>query len=317
MKSSWIAALAAVGAGVGSFLLLRPRGAAAAAPPSTPPGPPPTVVHPHAAPRYAAAAPTYASAVAPSTAALPPGAIGIPSSNDLSGSAFVQSLQGTSEYGRERMIYDAVLAGHLPSAFRSFIPVTVSDGQHTVTFYAAPAYLGVGNDADYFHAPMTAVTGQKIASALGMFLPTKAMVLAIHQSPATVHLPFRAHGDPRDALATFVEANSEIEGARAGRWGLLDDYSKNYFVGNALRRNPGKIAIIGGWRADGTQVQPAAAPHSLGYRDYSQRVRLIAPTVVVDGAQVRLVDALRGGPAVALLGDGESTPESALRYPVA
>lgn len=241
---------------------------------------------------------------------------GIPAHNDMTGTAFIASVQGASESAYQRAVYDAIVAGHLPTAFGSFVPVTISDGGHAVTFWAAPDYLGVGTTEDFFRAPMPAETGQKIAAALGCFLPTHKMILAIHQAPAAVHVPFHAYGEPRDTIARFVEANTAIEAARAGRTGLLADYSKDYVVGNVLRRNPGKIVIFGGWRTGATDpVQPMAAPHALGYYDYSQRVRLISPFVTVDGVQMGLIEAMRSGPAVALLSDDGPTPETSLRYP--
>src|SRR5207253_822955 len=85
---------------------------------------------------------------------LPPRPVGAPT-----GSQFVNIITPMSLTERENWIYGQVVSGNVPNFLRTLVPVTVSttiNGTgHTGTYYAAPDYLAIGTDADYFLEPMT------------------------------------------------------------------------------------------------------------------------------------------------------------------
>lgn len=238
------------------------------------------------------------------------------SAEDLTGSAFIAAATPLSAAAREDHILDWIDRGATPASWRELRPVTVRGGGHEVTFYAAPDVVTLGTDSDRFRPALTAGLAQRIADRLGMSLPTATMVDAIH-AQADVRVPFRGFSGARDSFATHVASNAAIEQRLAGRSGLISDHSKDYVVGYPRRRWPEAIAIYGGWDSQGTRVQPpSGGVHYLGYRDYSQRARLIGRTVLVDGQQRQLAEAL-ADPAIAPLlhREGVVTNPSHLRYP--
>lgn len=237
-----------------------------------------------------------------------------PQDSRRTGSEFVRLAQGLSDVARENLIYQFVVEGSTPFYQQNLIPVTVSENGKTVTFFASPDVITVGTETDRLRPAMTASTAQKIADLFGMYLPTQKMVDKIYQA-APVKVSFRGFGSPRNTFARHVESNAAIEAGVAGRTGLTAGHSKDYVIGSPLSRFPNSIAIYGGFDTSGSRVQPPSGnAHYLGYLDYSQRPRLIGPTVIVDGVQRPLPDVLADPNYASLLHDGGVT--RSLRYPV-
>ncbi len=216
----------------------------------------------------------------------------------------------------ERAVLDTALAGNVPTGIvapSQFVPVTATAGGRTGTFFCASMPLCVGPDSAPFHAPVSVVTAQRIADHYGVSLPTRKMVDAIHAS-ATARVPFRAYSADRQSPRTFVTSSAAIEARRAGRTGIVSDFSKDYLLTNMRRNTPDKCAIYGGWDASGARVQSLSTVHSRTYYDYSQQPRFVAGVVLVDGAQRSLAEAL-ADPATAPLFSDEGTITGAmLRY---
>ena len=89
---------------------------------------------------------------------------------------------------RENWIYAQVVSGNVPNFQRTLVPVTVSatinGTSHTATYYAAPDYLAIGTDADYFLEPTTPLLAQRLCNLLGCTLPTRKMVNQIWTNAA-------------------------------------------------------------------------------------------------------------------------------------
>lgn len=240
--------------------------------------------------------------------------------DDWTGTAFIRRAQGLSADAREALVEEFVRRGAIPASLRQLRPVTVSERGHTATVFVTPDVLAVGVDGDRFRPALTAATAQRVADLLGMLLPTEKLSRMIYGA-AEVKVPLRAFGAPRDSFARHVESDRAIADriARAGaaETAFVAGHSKDYVVGAPRARNPNHIAIYGAWDAQGARIQPSSGrAHTLSYRDYSQRVRLVAPEALVDGVRRPLVEVL-GDPAVAfLLHDEGAVAPSALRYPV-
>ena len=293
MPRSWfsrngVEVAAGVAAVTGLAVILWPRGAAPAVPPAAPAPRPTATPRPGTVPAMPTPpASDFAAAVATMTAA---------------------------QY--ERAVLDAALAGNVPSGIvapSQFVPVTVASGGRTGTFFCATMPLCVGTDAAPFHAPVSAPTAQRIADHYGTSLPTRKMVDAIHAS-ATVRVPFRSHGSPRQAVSTYLDVSASIAQRIAGRDGLVSDYAKDYVLTNARRQNPARIAIYGAWEGASAPVQPFAVPHSLTYYDYSQHPRFVLNRAIVDGREMTMTEALTSDATAALFSDEGALSAAMLRY---
>lgn len=292
-----------LGLGLGTaaaLLFARSASAAPAAPSPAPPVPTP--------PRGPAAA--LPGVPAPSAAA----------EGDWTGTGFIRRATGLPADAREALILEFVRRGAIPPSLRALRPVTVSERGHTATVFVMPDVLTLGTDDDRFRPALTARTAQRAADALGMMLPTEKIVRATYGA-AEARVPLRAFGAPRDTFARHVESNAAIADriARAGAApnAFVSGHSKDYVVGAPRARNPDHVAIYGAWDAQGARIQPSSGrAHALGYRDYSQRVRLLAPEAVVDGVRRPLADVLADPAVAALLHDeGVVRSPAALRYP--
>ena len=267
----------ALGAG---WLLLSPS-PASAAPPPPPPGPHPTTTPPRTP--------------------MPPA----PPGGRETGTQFATRIGRLSGSAREQAILDAVSRGSVPNALLVGYAVETSVPGHTGTFYVAPDYFGIGVDGDWIRMPMYPGTAQRIADSFGSLLPTKKMVDLIHRA-APVKISFTAKTSDRGSTATFIESDHDIERKRAGRTGLTAGQKKDIVITNGLIRHPGNVAIYGAWDAQGNVIQGPGAnvtSHSKTYVDYSHGVRLIKPTMIVDGREMRVVDVLADPQLAGLISD--------------
>src|ERR1700679_1895632 len=66
------------------------------------------------------------------------------------GTAFARSIAALPLDEREARILAAVKAGNVPPFLRKFVPVSVSAGPLTASYFVAPDYLAIGSDDDYF-----------------------------------------------------------------------------------------------------------------------------------------------------------------------
>src|SRR5439155_3162451 len=82
------------------------------------------------------------------------------------GSQFINVITPMSLTERENWIYGQIVSGNVPDFLRTLVPVSVSatinGTNHSGTYYAAPDYLAIGTDADYFLEPMTPLLAQRL-----------------------------------------------------------------------------------------------------------------------------------------------------------
>src|SRR5207249_10522967 len=87
---------------------------------------------------------------------------------------------------------------------------------NTATFYVNPDYLAIGSDEDYFLAPISPQTAQKIANGLDCSLPTRKMVDQIFAAAKVKLVPSPI--PPTPAMATvpvFSNHNAIVRAQRA------------------------------------------------------------------------------------------------------
>jgi hypothetical protein len=232
----------------------------------------------------------------------------------MAGSAFIREVAGLSLDQREARILAEITRGNIPQFLRKCVPVRVSAAGHHGRFYCLPDYLSIGSDGDFVRMPMMPTTAQAIAGRFGCLLPTRRMVDAIY-AQAAVKLepaPFSPKEYDITSVDVFWQSHQRIEEQRAGRpLGLLvAGIKKDVVITPQLAARPGKVAIYGWHKPDGQPIQPLYLGHTARWVDYSQCIRLIAGTMDVDGAPMRVVDVLKSPELCGLLSD-----EGPLDYP--
>lgn len=216
------------------------------------------------------------------------------------GQDFARSIAGLSDHDRYVAAADQILAGNVPSFLRLLTPVELvappgHDGPLVAHIYVTPDYLAVGSRHDFLRVPLDLPQAGRVATALGMALPTPQMVDAIYEAAGTIVAP--APLPPTDQMCGvpyILHHQALVEQARAGHpvLPLMAGHKKDLVLTNRLRKQPDRVAIYGWHRLSGRPIQPLSLVHGKGYADYSHGVRLVWRTVLVDGVPRDLFDAL-------------------------
>jgi hypothetical protein len=244
------------------------------------------------------------------------------------GSAFIASLGDRNGVERENRIFEQIRAGNMPPSLLTFHTVRTSGNdsagqRHEFEFYVMPDVLSIGSEGDAVRIPMDPVTAQRVADLFDCLLPTARMVEQIYQAAPT-KLAFiyggyagtaRAH--LQDASASYLEHSRRIDAQlRRPPTILTAGHKKELVISNGYirpRRNKQTgethpapmLAFYGAYTAQGAPIQaptggdgrpmrgyPAFA-HEPSFVDYSHGVRLVWPTMKVDGTERRVADVLR------------------------
>jgi hypothetical protein len=238
-----------------------------------------------------------APATAQSTMELPPRAPGA-----LDGDAFALAVQDLPRHAREARVVAEVLAGNVPTWWRSMVPVTMVRGvgarDVTVQFETTPDYLAVGSDDDWFLMPLSPEAANLLGALTDTRLPTPPMVDAIWQAAAIRLGPDSIA--PSAAMVTvpvfadhmrMIRARRTAVGAVPGA--LVAGHKKDVVQTPRLDTLPGRVAIYGWHRPDGRPIQPLYTGHASSHVDYSHGIRLVSRHVVVDGIPHDLDELLR------------------------
>jgi hypothetical protein len=220
--------------------------------------------------------------------------------SSLTGSAFYGQATAMKWESRDSFVVKQVLSGNLPDFLKKFSAVNVAfidsvTGKTIMaTFFAAPDYLSIGTNEDWARVNITPKAAQRIADSLNCFLPTRKMVDDIYKA-AKVKLepvPLYAY---RDSTPTMWHHHLIIEGQRKGRQGLIAGIKKDVVIsGKILTDNkPGRVAIYGWHKSDGSPIQPLYTGHINWWVDYSQGIRLIYRKIKVNGKWMDYTDVLK------------------------
>jgi hypothetical protein len=204
---------------------------------------------------------------------------------------------------REDAIISEVLAGNIPNFLRKLCPVHLTNvfqgATNTATCFVTPDYLCIGTDDDYFLAPVSPNVAQRLANALSCSLPTPKLVDAIYRAAEVKLNPTPIPPSPAmTAVAVFSDHNSMVRTQRAEQikahplGALVGGHKKDVVITTRLADAPGKVAIYGWHRTNGTPIQPLYLGHSANWVDYSQCTRLILQQMLVNGKTRTLKDVL-------------------------
>ena len=230
----------------------------------------------------------------PGHIALPPRAITAETGNE-----FYKSVFTVERTQREDMAKNEILHGNVPSFLRKFVKIKTSiitvEGKKINAFYfVLPDYLSIGSDKDFARIPLTPMTAQLIADSVHCFLPTRKIVNDIYKAAKVKPEPVPMYAF-RDSAATMYQHNLIIEGQRRLRKGLIAGIKKDVVISGKISRDskPGRVAIYGWQKMDGTPIQPLYTGHVNWYVDYSHGIRLVYRTIYVNKKPMDYIDVLK------------------------
>ena len=226
---------------------------------------------------------------------------------------------------------------------RTWVPITVQDGDNKATLLVSNDYFGIGPVSDSLRLPLTPSIGQGILNLEGALYPTPLLDYRIwQQSPLKLSRTSIAALDKRGNLGAnmgqYVEhsalADRQIAGIFAAtpnvqRRGdeLVSGHKKDIVVSNLLL--PKKVVIHGWyapppapdvyddkspWESPNRQPQQVHSnAHGDFYVDYSHGIRAVHPMATVNGQVMRTEDLYRH-PVLSRMVSLEG-PLKVVRYP--
>lgn len=224
---------------------------------------------------------------------------------------------------REEAILDAVRQGF--STTIDWIEVPAKTEKHTAAVFVSADALRIGDTATV-RVSTNAETAQRIADHLGCFLLTPR-VLDLVSVAAKIRIPPATQTSWKDGTMAFtsrmLEHHLAVEKSVAGREGLIDNVGKIWAITGKVLVKVG-LAANYGWYVSGGGLRAASAwarpvlqsvgyAHNTQHVDYSQTIRLMKRTMVVDGEEINVTDCL-SNPELAVLISHEGVL-SGMRYP--
>ena len=235
-------------------------------------------------------------------------------------SEFVASIADLGDRDRDLAIRRELLSGNLPAFLRQLLPTTLHarlpDGRGIeLTLCVLSDYLGVGTDRDFIRMPMGLGSALAVASRFGFTLPTRRIVDHIYRQASVQLLPQPLPAGERMRSLAYLQRHdaliSQQRVARGASLGTLTaGHKKDLVLSARLWQQPGRVAIYGWQRADGTPIQPLSTVHGAQYADYSHGVRLVSQTVFVDGRPASIFDVLADAQLGPLLSDEGPLPSA-------
>ena len=242
--------------------------------------------------------------------------LGIPirATHAPTGSEFVQRIAPLDLTSREWEIFSQITSGNVPGFFRKLCPVSVTnvvEGKtNFATFFAAPEYLAVGSDEDYFLVPMTPTTAQRVADQLGCTLPTRKMVNDIYTAADVKLAPLPIPPGPgMITVPVFAQHNTIVQ---TQRWAelavhppgaLVAGDKKDVVITARLANSPGKAAIYGWHKTNRVAIQPLYLGHTNTWVDDSHGIRLVQQQMTVNGSAATVAEVLANPELAGLLSD--------------
>lgn len=234
--------------------------------------------------------------------------------NAPDGDAFVQEISNLDPPTRDQEIAAEFLAGNVPGFLRKFCPVSVTNISGTLTnvatFFAAPDYLAIGSDRNYFFAPISPGTAQGIADRLNCTLPTRRMVDAIYAAARVKLAPVSIPPGPfMTTVPVFAQHSKFIWTQRMALTNLYPPGNlvagdkKDIVLSPRLVTATNHVAIYGWHRTNGIPIQPLYLGHAWWWVDYSQGVRLVSRTMLVNGKTRSVAEVLADPKLCGLISD--------------
>jgi len=234
--------------------------------------------------------------------------------NAPSGTEMIQRLVPLSLFDRESEIFFQITSGNVPNFLRRLCAVTITNvfagHTNTATFYAAPDYLAVGSDDDYFRVALSPGTAQRLADALECSLPTPKMADEIYAAAEVKLAPLPIPPSPAmTTVQVFSNHNALVRDQRVEQLAahplgaLVAGHQKDVVICARLAASPGKVAIYGWHQTNGVPIQNLYLGHTAAWVDYSQCIRLVQRKMIVNSVDTTVADVLADPGLAGLLSD--------------
>lgn len=241
--------------------------------------------------------------------------LGLPLRPEASGGgkAIAKAVANLSLKDREDYFVSQVVAGNVPSNFRSLVPVKMTGKDrmgksHSLTVWVTNDYLSVGSDKDALRIPLSPLGAQRIARITNSYLPTTKLVNEIYRR-AEVKLRPLTMAPTREMTSTdyFVKHDRLIDTVlkqiKAKRTALIAGHKKDVVITEQLRDWPDRVAIYGWHLSKKRVIQPLSLVHGINYMDYSHGIRLVHRVTELDGKPYDLKTILRDENLSSLVSD--------------
>lgn len=241
------------------------------------------------------------------------------------GSEFAKLITGKDGIDRESLIYNAAIAGSVPSWIKDdewksiYIVETVAGVPRTLKLWVTPDYFAIGTSTDFLRMPMRPTTAQKIADHFHAILPTRKIVDAIYEQAdvkTSIGPPKGLDLAKMGGSEAFIASNAEINARIAGKSGLVAGGKKDLVIGPNL--DGSHLAIYSSPFSGSGPVRPAdyitkdglripqyqsyPSPHVFTHVDYSHGLRMVFGKGELDGKLVDLF-ALFQSPLFSMVSD--------------
>jgi len=233
----------------------------------------------------------------------------------VKGTGFVQTYASLGLGAWENVALDLAKRGELFAG--PYVEVPVEGGGMRGVLRATSDVISVGEERDTLRLPLTPDRAQDIANLSGgALLPTRKIVKDIWRASPVRLTPHPLFPNKGTNLPQYAEHSRLIDedlgsaGAMLGQ--LTSGQKKDIVISNAYK--PGRVVIYGWLRPDGTPIQPLSNIHGDFYVDYSHGVRLIAPTMTIEGVGEVSTEEVYRHPVWSALVSDEGPLRSA-RYP--
>jgi hypothetical protein len=231
------------------------------------------------------------------------------SEDAATGRDIAAALRNLSFEEREERIVAEIASGNVPSWTRRLERVevrgSINGRTHRLVFWVAPDYLSLGSDDDFFLVPLSPRTARRVADMLGASLPTPGIVDAAWSAARVRLMPIRIRPDEHMRSVRYFERhNNLIRGQRWQHRVPAGAFVAGHKVDVVLARPDdvrGDSAGLYGWHLPtGEPIQPVYPLPADTPPQFSNGVRLVRRTILVDGARRDLTGAI-ADPALAPL----------------
>jgi len=131
---------------------------------------------------------------------------------------------------------------------------------------------------------LTAVGAQQVADMLGTILPTPRILEVVWEQADIQLKPCTLPSDAKMAdTSRMVQHSRCVDQSIGDRKGLVANVGKHWVLSNRLLERRDAAANFGWFRHGRRPIQTVGTRHDTAHTDYSQIVRLVKPTIRVNG----------------------------------
>lgn len=235
----------------------------------------------------------------------------------LNGTDFGSSIiSTTANPARDSSFMDEIMAGNVPSAVRTFTPITIESAGNTLQYLVSSDVLSIGSDNDYLRITLAAKNANKVCDSLDCMLPTKKISDDIWKMADLRLVPHPMGASPNMINTQTLVAHNQVITAQIGSYSfqLISGIKKDIVICKHLLSDRSRLCIYGWHQLNGIAIQGQnSTSHGAEYEDYSQGIRLVSRKATLNDQSVDLYNVLNN-PATAYLISEEGAYDASSIY---